>query len=67
MEIEQSAERRQMPASRDERFEKGSNVILERELHPMKEVLGRDATEEGTQIDESEAQSRNAESSIKDS
>jgi hypothetical protein len=46
-----------------ESLESDSNVIIERELHPLKQDSPIVSTEEGIQIDESDEQLQNAERS----
>jgi hypothetical protein len=45
---------------RYESRERGSNVIVESDLHPSKQLYPRPRTEHGTQIDKSDSQSANA-------
>jgi hypothetical protein len=48
-------------------LERDSNLTVERDLHPLKQLLPIISTEEGIQIDESDEQYSNAEASIHDS
>jgi hypothetical protein len=68
MQIDESDEQPQnADCSMDESLESDSNVTVERDLHPMKQVSPTLSTDEGMQIDESDEQSPNANFSMDES
>jgi hypothetical protein len=57
MQIDESDEQdKKADSSIDESFEPDSNVTVERDSHPEKQLLPSFSTEEGMQIDESDEQ-----------